>query len=354
MKKLLFLCIASGIVIFTVIVLNVSPAINLGLSDWYDESCQKYADNHKYTKEKSLTELGLTQELKDEVLDFYKEGKTVCERHKAMVGLEYASLNINVVCGFTCAVLGLLLYLNVGNNIAKITGLIGLGSGAIAFVLTFVYIVESGIIFTQDVVGKDYDNSFGSEYGYNTHARIDSDGAFLEWDDSRKSYVCIFYKKDKKDSLYRRYSDYGNKYLNYNSDIEFATEKKNYKYTGGCAFPNEPNTDFHLQDSKGVSHNFYESCKLLDEKDTKYNNGNDEKISYYSSPPSAQKEGDCDKIFYIDSSSNSDYTKQNEYDKYVTSLVLGCFIILLDIGLALFGFLIFKEGNGGSGSVAIK
>ena len=141
-----------------------------------------------------------------------------------MTGLEYASLNINMASGFICAILGLLLYLNVGNSIGKITGLIGLGCGAIAFVLTLVYIIEAGIIFTQHVDRKNY-NIFAFRYS-DVGARIDSDGAFLKGDDSKKSYVCIFYKKDKEDSLYRRYSDYGNKYLNYNSDIQFAADKK--------------------------------------------------------------------------------------------------------------------------------
>jgi hypothetical protein len=351
MNKLIFLCLASAIVIFTVIVLNVSPIINIVGTDWYDDSCQYFADKHKYDKDKSYTELGLiSQAEKDDYLDYLKEGKAVCDSRKAMVGLEYASLNINVVCGFICAILGLLLYLNVGNNIGKITGLIGLGSGAVAFVLTLVYIIESGIIFTQHVDGKKYD-SFRNEYS-SAEVRIDSDGAFLEWDDSKKSYVCIFYKKDNEDSLYRRYSDYGNKYLNYNSDIKFATERKNYKYNGGCQYTfGEPSSTFNLQLS-GVTQNFYQSCKLLDEGKIKYSTSN-EKTPYYP-PSSTQKEGDCDKLFYIDSNRGNDYDFQNQYDKYVTSLVLGCFIILLDIGLAIFGFLLFKEGNGTSGPVSIK
>ena len=349
MNKLIFLCLASAIVIFTVIVLNISPIIHILGTSWYDDSCKYLADRHKYDKEKTFS----SQEYKDEYLDFLKKGKTECDTKKAAVGLEYASLNINVVCGFICALLGLLLYLNVGNNIGKITGLIGLGSGVIAFVLTLVYIIEIGIIFTQHVVNKEYD-TFGLEY-QGANIRIDSDGAFLEWDNSKNSYVCIFYKKDKKDSLYRKYSDYGNKYLNYNSDIEFAIEKKNYKYIGNsysCQYRGDPNSDPNTFITGAA--NFYEACKMLDNRDAKYGYGanKDEKIPYYSSSSSTQKEGDCDKIFYV--SSGQDYEKKNDYDKYVTSLVLGCFIILLDIGLAVFGFLLFKEGNGTSGSVAIK
>lgn len=263
-----------------------------------------------------------------------------------MTGLEYASLNINVATGFICAILGLLLYLNVGNSIGKITGLIGLGCGAIAFVLTLVYIIEAGIIFTQHVDGKYY-KDFPTRYN-GVGVRIDSDGAFLKWDDSKKSYVCIFYKKDKEDSLYRRYSDYGNKYLNYNTDIQFAADKKNYKFLFGCQYGLDPHTSFR----QGTATSFYETCKLLDEG-TNFSN-NKEKFIYKSSSTSTEKEGDCDKILYIDSTSYTNYSNKNKYDKYVTTLVLGCFIMLLDIALALFGFLLFKEGNGSSGSVAIK
>ena len=348
MKKLIFLCIASAVVIFTVIVVNISPAINVIGTGSYDDSCKYFADMHKYAKDETYP----TQEIKDKYLDFLKKGKAECDSRKAMIGLEYASLNINIVCGFTCALLGLLLYLNAGNNIGTITGLIGLASGVIAFVLTLVYIIESGIIFTQHVVKKDY-QSYSNPYN-NAGVRIDSDGAALEWDDSKKSYVCIFYKKDNEDSLYLRYSDYGNKYLNYNSDVRFAINKKNYKYIDdsySCQYQGDP---IHFPGSivAGAT-SFYEICKMLDEKDIQlaYGANRNEKKPYYSSSTSSQKEGDCDKLFYT---SGSDYEKKNQYDIYVTSIVLGCFIILLDIGLAVFGFLLFKEGNGTSGSVSIK
>ena len=55
-----------------------------------------------------------------------------------------------------------------------------------------------------------------------------------------------------------------------------------------------------------------------------------------------------------DSNSNKDYENKNIYDNYANTLVKGYFIVLLDIGLALFGFLLFKEGNGSGVSVAIK
>ncbi len=97
-------------------------------------------------------------------------------------------------------------------NVGKIAGLIGLGGGAIGFVLTLVYVIESGLVF-NDIDGSG-------------NLRINSDGAILEWDSSKGSYTCIFYDEDNDDSVLLRYSDYGNKYLNYKKDIKFITQEK--------------------------------------------------------------------------------------------------------------------------------
>jgi hypothetical protein len=93
------------------------------------------------------------------------------------------------------------------------------------------------------------------------------------------------------DSLYSRYSDYGNKYLNYNSDIKFATDKKNYKYINNgvsCLFSTDPKNNFHLIIAGAT--NFYEACKLLEEGKENYSSSN-AKGSYYSSASATQKEG---------------------------------------------------------------
>jgi len=331
MKNLIFLCISTAIIIFTVIVLNNAPIIN-GLvgSSWYDESCQNYVDLHKYNKDKTPAQLGYTtQDQKEEYLDFLKKGKNKCYRNKAMIGLEYTSFNFNIVFGFTCALLGLFNYLKIG-NIGKIIGIIGLGSGVIGFVLTFVYIIYSGYIFTQDVAGKSYDLS--SVYDGAEQTKIKANGAFAKWDEDKKGYVCIFYEKDNVDSLYLTYSDYGNIHLNYRTKDKYAEENKNYKFisTNGCL--------------GSISTYDYSECKRRDESTTL----NEQKKSYYdSSSNTNNKKGDCDYLYYY--SGATDYKKQNIYDRWVITIVFGCFIFVLDIGLAIFGFLIFKDG-GSSGT----
>ena len=332
MKNLIFLCVSTAIIIFTVVVLNNAPIINgyVG-SDWYDESCQNYVDLHKYNKDKTPAELGITQEDKDKYLDLFIEGKNKCYRNKAMIGLEYSAFNFNIVFGFTCALLGLFNYLKIG-NIGKIIGIIGLGSGVIGFVLTLVYIIYSGIIFTQDVVGKTF-TDISTKYtssGKAEQKKIRGDGVFAEWDDSKKVYVCLYYEKDNEDSLYLTYSDYGNKYLNYRTKDEYPKENENYEYYGCRASPYN-----------------YATCKANDES----NNQNGIKISYYDGPVTdlnRNKKGDCDYLYYYDTNA-AGYKKKNIYDRWVTTIVFGCFIFVLDLGLAIFGFLIFKDG-GSSGS----
>ena len=339
MKNLIFLCVSVAIVLFTVIVLNNAPIINGYLSLSYDESCQYYADLHKYNKDKAAADLSgygvLTtdeEKSKEKLLDLFKEGKNNCYRKKAMVGLEYSAFNFNIVFGFTCALLGLFNYLKIG-NLGKIIGIIGLGSGIIGFVLTLVYIIYSGIIFTQDVVGKQYDD-FTTEFSL-AKIKIRGDGAYAEWDDSKKGYVCLFYKKDKPDSLYLKYSDYGNKHLNYRTKDIYAEEEKNYEYMD----------NYGCKDSATFSALNYEICKIIDES----NNLGRTKKKYYDKDtlPNNEK-GECDYLYYS-SGSGSDYKKQNIYDRWVITIVFGCFIFVLDLCLAIFGFLIFKDG-GSSGS----
>ena len=367
MKKLIFLCIAVAVVIFSVIVLNISPVIHI-IGDYkYHESCKKYSDKYKYDKDKKVSDLSgvSTDDEKKEYLDLLKEGENKCKKNKAIIGLEYAAFNINIVFGFTSVILGLLYYLGVGNNLGKIIGLIGLGAGVIGFVLTLIYVIYSGIIFNNDIVGKSF-NDYGYEYS-EAEVRIDSDGAYLEWDDDKKSYVCIFYDKDNKDSLFLKYSDYGNKYLSYKTDVANAIDEKNFKYQSGLGcintnlitfeIPNDPSytgpsyPSYFSTDTSYEMKNFWKNCKKLDEKDLKISD-NSEKIKYYDEE--GTEKGKCDKLFYIPDTVPSN-EKKDQYDKWVTSIVLSCFIFVFDLGLAIFGFLLFKDSNGSTpGQVTIN
>ena len=344
MKNLIFLCIATCIFIFSVIVLNFAPIINgfvgKGKYDVYgdivsasdpllgfaDFPCSFYIDKYNDIKDgfdnypSSLT----TQEEKDKYLDQLKDGKRDCLRKKAMAGLEYSAFNIDVIFGFISAILGLILY--SGNNIAKIAGLVGLASGVIGFVLTFVYIIYSGIVFNNDVVYKDYNSA-------NPYSDADlattSDGAVLKFKDSK--YICIFYDKDNKDKLYRKYSNYGVKFLNYYHLNYKDKDDEYYKHTQ-CVIPYTMIVN-------------WDNCKSMDESNTQTT------ITKFKDE-SGNDKGDCDKLYISDGSSFN--TRRNLYNSWVITIVFGCFIFVLDIGLAIFGFLIFKDSSGSSGAVTIK
>ena len=350
MKSLIFFCISISITIITIIIINIAPIINgfIGsgyysssgenlLTSWFNTNCQDYADKYKYYKDKKYQDIPhnpvlKSQEEKEQFLNLLNEGKKKCKRKKAMVGLEYAVVNINIILGFTCTVLGLLLYLKATNN-TKIIGLIGLGSGAIGCILILVYIIYSGLIFTQDIPGKTF-NSLNSRYT-NAQVKIDSDGGFLKWDESKKRYVCIFYDKNDDDSVYLKYTDYANKNLNYNEDNAYAYYKENFKInimsSGGCI------------DDQITSSNFYENCKKYEEGTDSYYILN-EKRKFYDGPSIFGKEkGECDKIYSIDLSGYNE--KKNLYDHWVATIILGCIILVLNIGLAIYGFLVFKNTN---------
>ena len=337
MNKLLFLCFASAILLFSIIAINIAPIINnLVGSNWMNNSCKYYSDQYKINKDKTYA----NEEAKKETLDPIKKNKEICNRKQAMRGLEYSIFNINIVIGGICALLGLLHFLNLG-SLGRITGLIGLGGGAICFVLTLVYVIESGLVFT------DIDGS---------NIRMKSDGSYLTFDKSKNHYVCKFYKEKDKYSVYRKYSDYGNKYLSYSKDVYFAEDEKNFKYCqssgyAGCV-NNNPNY------SKIGS--FWKFCKLLQEKNEKDADiSTDERdvIQRYTNILEYKDDknnpiGNCDDLYIaIKTQSNSNKIL---YDRWLTTLILSCFVFLFCIGLAIFGFLLYQDSNGLSGTVSIK
>ena len=334
MNKLLFFCISLAILVFSVIVINVAPVIKGKIGeDWSSNSCKMYSDYYNYKKKDTYE----NSKEKDATLDPIKKAKTRCERRKAMNGLEYVTSNINIIFSFICAFAGYLLYKNISSD-GKYIGLIGLGFGVVGFVLTLVYVIESGLVFTDISVDDDY-----------KEARIDSDGAILEWNGSKNRYTCIYYKEDDEDSLYLKFSDYGNKYLNYKKEIFFSEEEKNYKYE---------QCNYH---DKGYfeSRDILENCQILFEEGTcpsYYSDYSPDfcdffgKIEYYDDD--GNRLGTCDKIYYFNEKEDNNVYKET-YDFWLTSLIFNCLIMVLYLGLALFGFLIFKEssGSGGSGGV---
>ena len=286
----IFLFIALAILIFSIISVSVAPIINniLGhFSRWGKFNCKFYADSAKYSE-------SLDDKFRQEKL------RNLCYRQNGMYGLEYSSFIIDLGLGFICAQLALLHYFQIGKSFEKITGLIGLIGGGIGFILTLIYVCFSGYIFTQDTAFKTPESSSickNKLYPNGASYKL----AVKNNEFSTKIYV---YSNDKSyDSQCVKYKDLGEKQYNY--------DKKFYEA-------------YHeLKSSSSSSPSTYYNCKTFDSR-CDY---------YYTEPPEENN-----KYKYL-------------YDRWCLSLVLAVFITISNIGLLIFGFLIFKSSGDSSGNV---
>ena len=306
-NTLIFFCIASTLLIFSIIVVSTGPAINGIVDDWKDLNCQQYSDFHDYIEEKGAAAT------KEKYLKLSKEGRNVCNRRKAMHGLEYASIVCDIVLGFICAFLSLLHFLGVGPVYEKVTGIIGIASGVICFILTLVYVIYSGYIFTNDNVGMSFPISgltISKDYG--EIPKLDVDGVYAKYDSSEGKFKCVNYDANDQSKYYAKYNELGQNRYNYNKDFIDTTSK-----FSKCKFP------FTAYTSPSIS-----DC-----------------TSGIIRPAGS----DCD-VLYVHS---DDFTKKYIYDKWVTSIIFDTLNIVLSIGLAVFGFLLFK-GSNSDGSTPLK
>ena len=299
-SNLFFLLIACVSVSFTIIIICNGPVINGLVSIDRTENCQYYRDDYNNDK-KTISNLSE----KAKKIHLRKIHK--CDRNKAMYGLEYASFIMDIVFGFICALLGLLNYFGAAKSFEKIIGLIGIISGIICFIITLVYICYSGYIFTNDSDGDTI--------------KLDNDNVLAEYKDG--TYSCKYYDTDDSNAIYAKYNELGKKQYNYNKD--------NY-------FPSEDNSECILNEG-----NLKTGVTYFDDSDI--SNFCSSPSDYIDIPLTNSKNENCQKIYY--NIKESSISNKYNYDRWVTSIIFGVFVIACHIGLALFGFLIFK--NGGSG-----
>ena len=264
---------------------------------WGTNNCKEKSDIYKYKKDNNKPE--------DEVKQANKD-RNLCNRQKAMYGLEYSSYIIDVSLGFICAILGLLHFFDVGKSFQKYSGLIGLVTGIVGFVLTLVYIIYSGYIFTKDYT-NGYDTSLSSNNYY--MVKLNGEGAFAEKDG--ENYKCIYYKEKDQNAVFTKYKDLGKKQYNYE-------KKRNY-------------------DKKDE----YLNC--LVPRSSARNCGSNQ---YYTDPDHFNdlKVNGCKNVYLEEVASG--FKNKYLYDNWVTNIIFGCFIIACEIGLAIFGFLVFKNSDG--------
>ena len=296
-KPFVFFCVATIITLLSVIVLHTGPVVNRKIGDDYEPewrilNCLMKSDSYKKAKKDWEKEIDEDQKAeKDKYMKIIKRKRDSCYRKKAMYGLEYSAFTLDVVVGFTCSLLGLLHYLNEGKAFAPKSGLIGLVSGAIAFIITFVYLIYSILVFSMDTNGT---------------IKTDESNAFAKWDDSDKVYMCLFFKEDNENFMYAKFSELGKKQYNYVKDSYLKF--------------------YHDADSD------IQKCKVSEETvidDCKHRNN-----------LTISKKNDCDKL-YIQPKDNNNNADLN--NRWLTTIILSVIIILCDIFLALFGFLMFKN-----------
>ena len=218
-----------------------------------------------------------------------------------MHDMEYTAFIFDIVIGFICGLLGLLHYFDVKKDCISKTGLIGFICGIIGFIFTFVYLILNGIVYTNY---GPYNIELGSITSVSRYyIKADSDGAFAELEGS--NYKLIYFDKEENYyALYATYSDLGKKQYNYDRDM-----RKAY------------NTD--------------QTC--FSQVITGYNaNG-------YFSPTDSTLSNKCKKLYIYPTTgiSNKDIS-----DRFLTALILSLFVCLANIGLALFGFLLWKSPDG--------
>ena len=292
-KGLIFLFISLSIFIFSLISLFTAPFINKindiksNFSKWGKLNCKYYSDMEK--EPDNVDEIQKMKKL-----------KYLCYRQKAAYNLEHASFTINIILGFICAQLGLLVYFKIENSIEKIAGLFGLITGIICFILTFIYICFSAYIFNNDTAYKILMPGF-PDYDLNQVEKLFSNGGSRRWI-GPNTYVTAFEGDKSIDANYIKYKDLGKKQYNY------------YK-------------KYYMASSSG--------CPVSNTRPSYYDNSNLITISCEYSYPSQQ-----------DSISNKFL-----YDNWVTTIIFACFIIICDIGLGIFGFLLFK--NKGESNIVI-
>ena len=289
-KGFLFFCCSCVILALTIVNLSIGPAISGRAVDddddvtWGNLNCAKKKDDYDKADDGSLSDAG-------------KKGYEVridkCERRKAMYNMEYTSFIFDIVIGFVCGLLGLLHIFEVKKDFVANTGLIGLICGIIGFVLTLVYVIFNGLVFTSN---------------YSDQKKADENGAFAERDASTGDYKCLYYD-DSGDvlSLYAKISELNKKQYNYDKDLHKSYQTVMY---GSC----EQSGQFHdCIDNAGVISGTYQ-----------YNDGTAKNCPF----------------LYLEEEDG--ISNKDMFDRFLTALILSLVVCLANIGLALFGFLLFR------------
>jgi hypothetical protein len=257
--------------------------------DWATANCKYISDQ--------IDDLKDNNGVKDDDLKYnWKWLRDECTREKGMHDMEYTAFIFDIVIGFICGLIGLLHIFEVKKDFVSNTGLIGLICGIVGFVLTFVYVIFNGIVYTTYGIG---------------HLKVDGDSIFAKRV-AAGEYECInFDKKENPRPLFAKYSDLIKKQYNYDKDRLKGVDS-------GCK----------ISSSSAESSCYDSSTYQAVEKFTGF---------HYKAGTTTE----CENLYYVESDYN-DITNKDISDRFLTAFILSLFVCLANIGLAIFGFLLFR------------
>jgi len=281
---LIFFCCSCCILLLTIINLSIGPIINGKYGEgWGNENCALKKDRYDEAKDNNNCD--------DDCLKYGTKWELdECQRKKGMHDMEYTSFIFDIFIGFVCGILGLLHLFDLKKDLVSTTGLIGLGCGFVGFVLTFVYVIFNGLIYTT------YDTGI---------VKRDGDGVYAERDGTTSYFKCLYYEEKNPHKARATISDIGKKQYNYDKDKYFAYQDASASGTLQTACFDSSSAITCSTQSK-ITPNVATDCKVV----------------YYRPTSSV---------------SNKDIS-----DRFLATLILSLFVCLANIGLALFGFLLFK------------
>ena len=304
-KGLIFFCCSCCILILTIVNLSIGPVISGKVSQTNDpvtgESYEWATANCKAISDK-IDDLKDNNGAKDDDLKYnWKWLKDECTREKGMHDMEYTAFIFDIVIGFICGLFGLLHIFEVKKDFVSNTGLIGLICGIVGFVLTFVYVIFNGIVYTT--------------YGID-HFKIDEDSIFAKRVGTNQ-YECIYFdKKENLHSFYPTYSDLIKKQYNYDKDSLKGVDDNCILDTNSATSPEQVCiVGGEAQEKVTVTANIY----------------------VHTDDPTKE----CENLYYRHEDYNK-ITNKDISDRFLTALILSLFVCLANIGLAIFGFLLFR------------
>ncbi len=143
---------------------------------------------------------------------------------------------------------------------------------------------------------------------YQKIIKLDKEGAFAK--KIRNKYICLYYKSNNKDSIYAKYSDLGSNQYNYEKKRHYPEDNSKYS---GCEVSYEVYKDYEIQ-------------AYINE------------TSFMTTIPSK-----CDYLYLMDKANG--FGNKYLFDMWKTTLIFTCFISFCSIGLAIVGFLLFKNSD---------